>query len=297
MPDDARPATEPGFPVGRGYATAVAALLGVALLFLSFGLPLLVLDRMPPSWERAGSVVLIAEGLIAGLLLVRRRGWTRAAVAFGLALGLSFAAEWIGVATGWPYGAYVYTDRLGPRLFGAVPLAIPFAWTTLVLGGYLTAESIVLRLTGRTRPILTALVGAALATGIDLGLEPAAALARGYWTWLEPGPYYGVPTMNFVGWFATALVLYAVCLPWVRVAARPAGAAIDCLPVVLLGLNAVWSLAIQLGRGYWAAAAITVAISVLTVALTAPPAGWARFLRQLGRVARQRRPLGLLHRF
>ena len=38
-----------------------------------------------------------------------------------------FWIEQLGVTTGWPFGDYVYSDTLGPKVLD-VPLVVPFAW-------------------------------------------------------------------------------------------------------------------------------------------------------------------------
>jgi uncharacterized membrane protein len=56
------------------------------------------------------------------------------------------------------------------------------------------------------------LLGALLATLLDLAIEPVAAHVVQYWEWLAPGPanYYGVPLANFVAWFVVAFALLVV---------------------------------------------------------------------------------------
>jgi putative membrane protein len=60
-------------------------------------------------------------------------------------------------------------------------------------------------------------------TTIDLVLDPVAAGPLGYWTWLAPGAYHGVPARNFAGWFVVSLVIFALLSrprwyrnPWAR---------------------------------------------------------------------------------
>lgn len=51
-----------------------------------------------------------------------RMGWRKALLLLGLSFGISLAYESIGVATGYVYGPYHYTDRLGPKFLGLVPI-------------------------------------------------------------------------------------------------------------------------------------------------------------------------------
>ena len=112
-----------------------------------------------------------------------------------IAAGIGFVAELIGVATGYPFGAYSYTPVLAPALLG-VPVVVGGAW--MVLFTYV-------------RQMRIGIVASALAmTALDLVIDPLAANFLGYWHWQPRGPYYGVPLLNFAGWFAVALLIFAV---------------------------------------------------------------------------------------
>ena len=54
-------------------------------------------------------------------------------------------------------------------------------------------------------PLLTAF----LAVLLDLFIDPVA-VATGYWIWFVPGKtYFGIPMLNFIGWFVLMLVASA----------------------------------------------------------------------------------------
>jgi uncharacterized membrane protein len=106
---------------------------------------------------------------------------------------IGFVAELIGVKTGFPFGHYSYTRVLRP-VIGAVPVVIAGAW--MVLFAYMSQM--------RVRPALAAVWMMA----IDLLIDPLAAHELGYWDWLQNGPYYGIPTANFAGWFAVSLIIF-----------------------------------------------------------------------------------------
>jgi uncharacterized membrane protein len=156
---------------------------------------------------RAGlTVVTVLLGYLLSVSHALLSRGMRAAAALVLTATLGgFAVEAVGVATGFPFGTYDYSGRLGPRLLG-VPLIIPLAWTWMAWPAWLAA----LRL-ARSRParILLAAVGLA---AWDLFLDPQM-VAEGYWTWRDPTPALpgvpGVPIGNYVGWLGFALVLMA----------------------------------------------------------------------------------------
>jgi hypothetical protein len=63
-------------------------------------------------------------------------------------------------------------------------------------------------------PLLTAVIAVVL----DLFVDPVAVKA-GYWVWFVPGRvYYGIPLLNFVGWFVLMLL---APLAWIQIARRP----------------------------------------------------------------------------
>ena len=60
---------------------------------------------------------------------------------------VAWAAEAIGSKTGFPFGAYHYTDRLQPQLLG-VPLLIPLAWLMMLPPAWAVAQRITASLAG-----------------------------------------------------------------------------------------------------------------------------------------------------
>ncbi len=138
--------------------------------------------------------------LIVGLL--PRVGWW-AVGCLGLLTIYTYAIEIIGVRTDWPYGAFEYTIQLGPMLFGEVPLSLPLFFIPLVLNAYILT---LLLLGSRADNTLLRLLSAIVAVvSIDLVLDPAA-VAIGFWAFIPPGVYYGVPVSNYVGWVISGTV-------------------------------------------------------------------------------------------
>ncbi len=160
--------------------------------------------RPPFSLAWAASALLFLEGLLLIVAASLRYGFLRGVCAGLIVIVLSYLIEAVGVGTGFPFGVYRYTGVLLPHLPGGVPLPVMFAWVLIVFGayGWVHVEK-------RPIGIIGALVGAALATLLDLEIEPVAAHLEHYWEWLVPGAinYYGVPLANFVAWFVVAFVL------------------------------------------------------------------------------------------
>lgn len=172
----------------------------VGLVFMGFNLPSLFGPIEDFLFMFLGGVVLLLDA-------AKKVGRLRAIALFLWVACFSGAIETVGALTGFPFGNYSYTDAFGPRLFGVLPLAIPFAWWALLLPLQIT----MIRLSEHnwvSRKKLPFAVGF-LAMVIDLTLEPVATLQRGYWIWQDGGFWYGVPWVNSLGWFATATILSA----------------------------------------------------------------------------------------
>ena len=101
----------------------------------------------------------------------------------------AFLAEAVGVATGFPFGHYDYSHRLGPLLAG-VPLLVPLAWLMMAYPCLLMARLLVGRFTGidgAARVFATGLVAGGALAAWDVFLDPQM-VAAGNWTWRHPAP-------------------------------------------------------------------------------------------------------------
>ncbi len=157
--------------------------------------------------DSANAIITITAGFIFMLVHGSRwLGW-RSLSAFVLITALvSFASEAIGVATGWVFGAYHYTDLLGPKILG-VP---PFIQVGYIAMGY--ASMVIARIILGPQSIkgwvipMVALAGACVMVSWDVVMDPYQATVAGDWIWHNGGAYFGIPFHNYVGWFFTVLV-------------------------------------------------------------------------------------------
>jgi putative membrane protein len=76
---------------------------------------------------------------------------------------------------------------------------VAFAFAPLVLGCF----TFITQFNRDSRLVIPAT--AALLVAVDLVLDPAAVVLN-IWVWVEPGPYYGIPITNYIGWFLTAII-------------------------------------------------------------------------------------------
>lgn len=271
--------------------TLVAVLLGCYLILYPGSLTLVALDRVPVWGTWMGGGLLILLGTIAGLWLTANFGrW--GALASAWVLFLSWLVEHVGATTGFPFGAYTYTEVLQPQIFGVVPLAIPFAWLLIVTAAVGTAELV---LDGEGRGVNTdlrlsprkLLMAAAFALLLDVTIEPFAVHINQYWVWgdNDHSQYYGIPASNFVAWWVSSLLLSWVVLRHRQRAAREERRPTfwPWLPLTLYLTNLTMFVVVNLARGQQAAALIGALILLLLAAHRALP----RLLRVLGRVDQQ----------
>lgn len=129
-----------------------------------------------------------------------------------ITLVVSNLFENLSVLTGFPFGKYVYTDRLGPKVF-LVPVLIGPAY----LGtGYLawTIARVIVGATTAHLPrhftVTVPLLGSFMMVSWDLAFDPIFSTIYQSWIWPDGGSYFGVPLSNFMGWLLTTFVFLQV---------------------------------------------------------------------------------------
>jgi putative membrane protein len=201
--------------------------------------PLLPTGGAGRLWLTVGQIVAFFVASVSHAAL--RRGWSFTSGYLAITLVVGFTAEAVGIRTGWPFGRYSYTDRLGPEIAG-VPALIVLGWAMMTYPALLAARRLTARwrtdrrLTaaaasprhhrggdvavmpaegastgGLGRAVVTAVAGGVLLAGWDLFLDPRMA-AEGFWTW-PPGGWpalNGIPLSNAVGWLAVGALLVAL---------------------------------------------------------------------------------------
>jgi uncharacterized membrane protein len=255
----------------------------VHLLALAFGVGGLVIALPHPElWsgspmgaavftfgmQRTGSLYIVlgaATMLTFGLAMLGSR---RTLLFFALATLLPLGAELLGTGTGWPFGAYSYTDGLGLKIAGRVPFTVPLSWFYMGFTSYLLATRVVQRWGGRPRPWQAVLLGAWLLTAWDLVLDPAMAspaLPVRFWIWHQSGPYFGMPLTNLVGWSATGLIFIGLSRLLWRTDV-PAGRLPAWLPLGVYVANVAFAMALSLSVGLWPAALAALMLGVIPAA-------------------------------
>ena len=200
-------------PPGRTYRLLLIASAATFAATVLFSLGGIALMRHAPIFAaRAGGLLpwlmkvptwlnLTALPVVVFLIYVRVLG-TKASVFFlvwGSFVGMM--AELIGTGTGYPFGEYAYTAFLNPKIMGAVPFFIPLSWYAVSALSLDFAARLDLP---RGQRILVAALYMVL---WDVALDPAMGMGFPIWEWRVEGFFYGMPALNWVGWYGTSLVL------------------------------------------------------------------------------------------
>jgi uncharacterized membrane protein len=115
----------------------------------------------------------------------------------GIGAGLGWAAEAIGVATGFPFGQYDYADTLGWKVVNVVVI-VPLAWAMMAWPALVAGR--------RTRwPVPVAV---AILVTWDLFLDPQM-VGAGHWAWAPTSwpKLHDIPVSNTLGWILTASLI------------------------------------------------------------------------------------------
>jgi putative membrane protein len=147
------------------------------------------------------------------LLVWAERGALRGLLWFVSGTAIGWLAEWSSVTTGIPFGWYVYhREQFVDELWlGPVPLFASLSFAFMSYFAFSAAR--------RLRPpaadpgavdgaLGTAALAAAIGMWMDTVIDPLTLLGR-YWFlgdlyhYAPPGPHFGVPLVNYAGWFVT----------------------------------------------------------------------------------------------
>lgn len=196
-------------------------------LIVAYVIDPVLVDAFPQqlSWPLATPVA-VAIPLLFGLIHGSRRYGLSGIVAFlVLCLGISNIMENLGVATGFPFGHYHYTDLLGPKLF-YVPLLIGPAYFGTGYLSWVLANTLLDTDRRRDAPAMfaAAVLGTFIMVGWDVCLDPGSSTIAHLWIWEKGGGYFGVPFVNYLGWCLTVFLFQGAFAAWrFRHAEPPAG--------------------------------------------------------------------------
>ena len=112
---------------------------------------------------------------------------------FLIVFSLGFIAELIGVHTGYLFGNYTYSSKLGLTVLD-VPLIIGINWAILSIGAWNLCKKIT------SNTLLNILIASLLMVIFDICMEPTA-INFGYWKWNNQI----IPLFNYISWFLISI--------------------------------------------------------------------------------------------
>ncbi len=176
-------------------------LVCLSLLFFTIGV---VMSFIPKEqFIEIGSIIavsIISLPAFYGMIKIYGRRGIYSIIALGI---FALTIESIGIHTGFPYSPFEYTMSFGYRLFGTTPWTVFIAWSPLVIGAWLLAQTWLKQHWSRFLVYLGILVGS------DIILDPGA-VARGLWKYTNGGLWFDVPLQNFVGWIISGTIAYVI---------------------------------------------------------------------------------------
>jgi len=205
-------------------------------------------------WKFSGPTYVVLGALAALAHAAARTGWRRAALLMVAGTAISLGAELTGTSTGLPFGPYSYTSLLGWRVGGLVPFPIPLSWFYMVYCS--------LAIVGRLRPayddvrsrLVWAALGGATLTAWDVSMDPAMSFATSHWLWHVRGSFYGMPLLNWFGWWLTGSIVSFAMLSIVKPSVIAQRISPSALPLWLYAVNGVFPIAICFRHQLWWAA-------------------------------------------
>ena len=156
-----------------------------------------------------------------GVIVAAVVGWVglglrSLALFLGIALTTSLIIENIGVATGLPFGSYHFaTDRF-TLWIGRVPLLVGMLYFGVGLIAWFLAGAFFDKAGGASLVLAKPPVAALLMVLWDLTMDPSFSTVGKTWVWHQGGGFFGVPWLNFAGWFVTTWLIFqlaALALP------------------------------------------------------------------------------------
>lgn len=151
---------------------------------------------------------LLIQFSVVLLIVASSWGLRRALITLAIVAVATWAVEFVGSSTGFPFGEYDYTNALQPQI-GHVPLLIPLAWFMMLPSAWAIAET----LTRRQSRWAYIAVSALTITAWDLFLDPQM-VDWGFWVWANPEGYFGIPWSNYGGWLLTGVLVTLLVRPY-----------------------------------------------------------------------------------
>jgi putative membrane protein len=207
------------------------------------------------TWGGQSTVML---GAIAGwCFLAWAIGVVRASWVFVVSFCLSLASELAGTSTGFPFGAYGYTTRLGYLIGGLVPFNIPTSWFYMLVASLAICGRLLAAKDDNASKWWWSFVAAFVLTAWDVSMDPAM-VKTAHWLWRLPDLstahpiaqfvgsdfFFGMPITNWLGWLLTGILVSRAMLQLVPPSVWARAVSPHNFPLVLYAVNGLLPIAI-----------------------------------------------------
>jgi putative membrane protein len=182
------------------------SLIGLYAFIIVF----LQIAKNPVGTEIEASIYSFVVFVIAGLHGRERYALKNMAIFFLVTWATSLFFEALSINTGLPFGLHYHYTVQSFSLFG-VPLIVIFAYFGTGYFSWMLAHVFTGQFSKKLEGkwiFVVPLIAAFILVMWDLGLDPILSTVLSLWVWESPGPYFGVPILNFVGWFVIGFIFY-----------------------------------------------------------------------------------------
>ena len=210
-------------------------------------------------WGGQTTVVL---GAVAGLAFLSWAiGTGRAMAVFAASFVISLTSELTGTSTGFPFGAYSYSNLLGYKIGNLVPFNIPTSWFYMLVASLAICARLLPAANNSRNRWWWALVAAFVLTAWDVSMDPAMVQTT-HWLWhvtdlssqssfsqfIGTPFFFGMPLTNWLGWLLTGIIVARVMLAIVPPSVWADNVAPSRFPLVLYAANGLLPIAICFRR-------------------------------------------------
>jgi len=182
------------------------SLIGLYAFIIVF----LQISKNPVGTAIEASIYSFVVLVIAGLHGRERYGLKNLGIFFLVTWAISLFFEALSIHTGLPFGVHFHYTVESFSLFG-VPLIIIFAYFGTGYFSWMLSHVFTGQFSKKLEGkwiFVVPLIAAFILVMWDLGLDPILSTVLSLWVWESPGPYFGVPILNFVGWFVIGFIFY-----------------------------------------------------------------------------------------
>mgnify|MGYP002780951331 CR=1 FL=1 len=207
------------------------------------------------TWGGQGTVVI---GAIAGFAFCATWiGMRRTVIVASVAFLVTLGAELFGVWSGFPFGVYSYSGRLGYKVLDLVPYNIPTSWFYMLVACLAMCARLLPAKDDLSSRLWWAFNCGLLLTAWDVVMDPAM-VKTAHWIWNVPDLsaesafvrfigepiFFGMPITNWLGWLFTGTVVGFSVLLIVPPSAWAATLTRSRFPLYLYAVNGVLAFAI-----------------------------------------------------